>query len=286
MTCASCTFEELLGARDLADLARSFFAVDRAKSLDIIGMKLAFGGFSGGSGSVHGCGFVFTMIEAKSVSGFVGDGVLEVDGGDGSGDTRDAGSIETEAIIAVIDLDIKAKDLPGAAAVDNAGDGDGLAVVCPITLSKEDDILIFGGFVLVISSFREVGQTDKLGLKAATSGIHPRLKAGFDRVVSPFDVGYIGATRLVDEVLDGEFVPEEGHFFAIGGGGFGANEGLGKNRESAESDAKRNKSQETKRESHEQRPSIRKGGVHCVERRKAEGGACWKCIGRPQTSLT
>lgn len=206
------------------------------------------------------------------MSGFVREGVLEVDGSDGSGNTGNAAAIEAEAIVAIVDLDIKAEDLSCAAAVDDAGDGDGLAVVGPIALSKEDDILIFGGFVLVVSSFREVGQSDKLGLKAATSGIHPRLEAGFDRIVSPFEVGYVRATGFVDEVFDGEFVPKEGHFFAVGGGGFGANEGLGKNRESAESDAKRNKSQETKRESHEQRPSIRRGGVRCVERGRAACG--------------
>ncbi len=251
---AACTVEELFGASDLTDLAGGFFAVDGAKSFDVIGVKLSFGGFTGGSGSVHGGGFVVAVIESEGMSRFVCDGILQIDGGDGSGDTGHAAAVEAKAIVTVVDLDIKAEDLAGATAIDDAGHCNSLSVVSPVVLAEEDDVLVFVGFVLVVARFCEVGKSHKIGLKAPTSRIHPRLEACFDRVVRAFEVGDVGATCFIDMVLDREFIPKERHFFAVGGGGFGANKGLRGLEGRGERDTKGNKSKKAKRVCHRQRP--------------------------------
>lgn len=265
---AAISVEELFGASDLADLAGGFFAVDGAKSFDIIGVELAFGGFAGGSGSVHGGGFFVAVIEPEGVSSFVCDGVLEINRGDGTGDTGDAAAVKAKAIVAVVDLDIETEDLAGATAIDDAGDCDGLSVVSPVALAEEDDILVFVGFVLVVARFCKIGESHKFGLKAPTARIHPRLEACFDGVICAFEIGDVGATRFVDVVFDGEFVPKEGDFFAVRGGRFGANKGLRGLADGEERDTKGNKSKQAERVCHGD--VLLMGGALCVALR----GAC------------
>lgn len=59
----------------------AIFGVDGTEALYVVVIEVAFCGFTGGCGGVHGGSARGGVVESEDVSGFVCDGVLDVDGG-------------------------------------------------------------------------------------------------------------------------------------------------------------------------------------------------------------
>ena len=129
VTSTASAFEKLCGAIHLASVGGGLFLVKAAYAFDIVLFECALVGFSGRSGGKHRGFLRFAMIEAKGVTHLMGDGILDINGL-AQGKTYRL-SIEAKAKIHIVHLDIKAKDLAGGFAEDDACHRDGLAAMSP-----------------------------------------------------------------------------------------------------------------------------------------------------------